>query len=150
MENEFIPYEESLELKKLGFNESCLAYYNERCKLFLINTSSFITKNDYIHWKCRLYNIFNRTAKSKLCTAPTFPAVFKWIRKVYGIQCFPDYIYYDEFHYGYRWVKKDGSYGEWWYDAELANTDEEVYHSPEIVQIEFLKELIKMIKKEHI
>jgi hypothetical protein len=28
MKNEFIPYEQALELKKLGFDEPCLAFYN--------------------------------------------------------------------------------------------------------------------------
>ena len=28
MNKEFIPYEQALELKELGFNEVCLGYYN--------------------------------------------------------------------------------------------------------------------------
>ena len=28
MKNEFVPYEQALELKQLGFNEECFAWYN--------------------------------------------------------------------------------------------------------------------------
>jgi hypothetical protein len=33
LEKEFVPYQESLELKELGFDEPCLMYYDYSCTL---------------------------------------------------------------------------------------------------------------------
>ena len=44
----------------------------------------------------------------------------------------PDYFYYDGFHYGYKWVKNNGEYGEFWKendeDPKGCDTQEEATH----------------------
>lgn len=65
MEKEFIPYELALELKELGFDESCLAFYNKENKL----TITGISKVRY---------------SPKLRT-PTFSQAFRWFRENYNI-----------------------------------------------------------------
>jgi len=42
MEKEFIPYEEALALKELGFNEQCLSFYTAEGKF-----SNELSYNDY-------------------------------------------------------------------------------------------------------
>jgi len=65
MKNEFIPYEQALELKELGFDEPCLAFYNGK----------FLESTDY--------NFDNSTPKDiGLCiVAPTFSQAFRWFRE---------------------------------------------------------------------
>ena len=68
MEKEFVPYEESLELKELGFNEPCFGYYIE-----LRNPSEGILTID----KCE--NNINGVL------APTFSQAFRWFRKKHDL-----------------------------------------------------------------
>jgi len=69
MNKEFIPYEQALEIKELGFNEPCLAFYNGK----------FLESTDY--------DFDNLTSKDiGLCIfAPLYQQVFRWFREKYGI-----------------------------------------------------------------
>lgn len=64
-EKEFIPYEQALALKELGFNEPCFGYYNMKKKF---NMGNYTTK----HWK-------------STCLAPTFSQAFRWFREKHNI-----------------------------------------------------------------
>jgi hypothetical protein len=73
MNKEFTPYQEALELKKLGFNEPCFGYYYEDMSIlytgiFSQNTNSF--------WLPSLNKIF---------TAPTYSQAFRWFREKYNL-----------------------------------------------------------------
>jgi hypothetical protein len=70
MKNEFIPYEQALALKGLGFDEPCLAYYHEDG--ILINYPQ-MSKNK------GLMTILNR------CSAPLKSQAFRWFREKYGL-----------------------------------------------------------------
>jgi hypothetical protein len=65
MEKEFIPYEQALELKELGFDEPCLGFYGE----FSNNKVAY-----------GLADGINR--------APTFSQAFRWLRENYGLRGF--------------------------------------------------------------
>jgi hypothetical protein len=70
MENEFIPYEEALALKELGFNEPCFACYDElkENKLSLSTIYSFAPKNaTNSNFKFNTY-------------APLFQQAFNWLQ----------------------------------------------------------------------
>lgn len=67
---EFIPYEEALALKKLGFDEPCFGYFSESQQLHL----------------CRFENMSDKGFVS----APTYSQAFRWFREVYGLDCFID------------------------------------------------------------
>lgn len=76
MENEFIPYKEAFALKKLGFDEPCLAFYSEHG--ILTSDLSF----GYYSYESPLY-IQEHMENPKECTAPTFSQVFRWFRERY-------------------------------------------------------------------
>jgi hypothetical protein len=61
IDKEFVPYQESLELKELGFDEPCFGMYNRDKKLFIISPT-------------------NQTSFEFLCT-PTFSQAFRWFRE---------------------------------------------------------------------
>jgi hypothetical protein len=71
MEKEFVPYEPSLALKELGFDEPCLGVYYES-KTFYIYTKSKGVKNS------------DKTSQSWVFTAPTYSQAFRWFREKYG------------------------------------------------------------------
>ena len=93
MNDQFVPFEIALQLKKLGFDELCLAYYASPKKLRYVKTShdeSFIAA----HWtnskligylKC--FMIIGAKSKT-LCTAPLYQQVFKWFRNEHSLESF--------------------------------------------------------------
>ena len=76
MKNEFIPYEQALALKELGFGERCMALYNEEGKT--------------IHLSLNLPNI------KPYFRAPLYQQAFRWFREKHGLRHF---IEYDNGHY---------------------------------------------------
>ncbi len=59
MEKEFIPYEQALELKELGFDEPCLMYYDYSCTL---------VESGVYEYK-----------------APLYQQAFRWFREKYNL-----------------------------------------------------------------
>ena len=78
MRKEFIPYEQALELKELGFDEPCLAFYDGK------NTESFYFNNtrdasgDYIP--------FQKHDRLKWFGAPLYQQAFRWFREKHGLK----------------------------------------------------------------
>ena len=75
MEKEFIPYEQALALKELGFDEPCFGYY-------------IGGDWDYDEYDMTLqfeidFSKGNYLLDDKKCTAPTFSQAFRWFRERY-------------------------------------------------------------------
>jgi hypothetical protein len=72
---DFVPYEESLELKELGFNEPCVGFYLDTKKFYLCShfEGNTITSDNYDY-----YETSNNTVK---CFAPLYQHAFRWFRK---------------------------------------------------------------------
>ena len=66
MQKEFIPYELTLEIKALGFNESCFGVYSEFDK-------TRVYDEQYI-------------VEGLKVPAPTFSQCFRWFREKYGLK----------------------------------------------------------------
>jgi hypothetical protein len=79
MENEFIPYEQALSLKELGFDESCFGYYN----------SEGLQPSDGFWWnrenKNSLFVEPEKTNDPKI-SAPTFSQVFRFFRDNFNLE----------------------------------------------------------------
>jgi hypothetical protein len=129
MEKEFIPYEQALALKELGFDERCFAYYGE------INGGEimlFLKKN------------FDNQALYIL--APLYQQAFRWFREKYNLRGFIgfrpnvkqfDCHIYDMSLSGKEYVKQ--------------RTMEEFNKDPKIgtyeeAELECLKKLIEIVK----
>jgi hypothetical protein len=74
MEKEFVPYELAVKLKKLGFDELCMAYFKDEEVQY---------PNPYEPFK-------NSEMKSWCVTAPTFSQAFRWFREKYGLHVIID------------------------------------------------------------
>jgi hypothetical protein len=70
MEKEFVPYDLSLRMKKLGFDEPCFGWYADETHLSI--RPQYIQPNDP-------NNVYN------WCLAPTFSQAFRWFREKYSI-----------------------------------------------------------------
>ena len=87
MEKEFIPYEQALVLKELGFDESCFGCYDEK-GVFGLTVMSI--KQYYINSKEDTWN----------CSAPLYQQAFRWFREKHNLQTEmvfsekPDRFYY--------------------------------------------------------
>ena len=109
MENEFIPYKESLSLKELGFDEQCLALYDLDGKITI----------EFVNWK----NAVNRK-NNYLISAPLYQQAFKWLWNKTGKYIIP--------------IQKNDK--EWLAIGIVYKTYEEA-------ELECLKKLIKIVKK---
>lgn len=68
MEKEFVPYELAWELKQLGFDKPCLAFY-ERSKELIIQ-------------ECEVTDFHTSSLQ---CLAPLYQQAFRWFREKHGI-----------------------------------------------------------------
>jgi len=104
MNKDFIPYSEALELKQLGFDEPCLAYYLlpeiERTGDVLLHYCSRgkeIIRNNNWSWVYENFPTFRKYLKAEHCytystnssrlmvSAPTYSQAFRWFREKYGL-----------------------------------------------------------------
>ena len=71
MNKEFVPYQESLELKELGFDKPCFGYYT----------------GDKMHLAIRPLMLRTNELESYVVTAPTFSQAFRWFREKRSCVC---------------------------------------------------------------
>jgi hypothetical protein len=77
IDKEFIPYELALELKQLGFDEPCLAFYDgKNAESFYFN-SIRDASGDYIP--------FQKHDRLKWFGAPLYQQAFRWFREQHGL-----------------------------------------------------------------
>jgi hypothetical protein len=72
MENNFVPYEQALALKKLGFDEPCFATY------FSVGAWQIDCTEGGL-------NLKNKTPSEYSILAPLFQQAFKWFREKYNL-----------------------------------------------------------------
>mgnify|MGYP003631835079 CR=1 FL=1 len=70
MSKEFVPYEEALALKELGFDEYCLADYRQ-----------WDGRGEYLH----LNEDYSQTHYTVECKAPLYQQAFRWFREKYDL-----------------------------------------------------------------
>ena len=131
MKNEFVPYEQALELKQLGFDEPCFLYYGENniLRIFTINIKDFIT---------------NSELPPQYNTCPTYSQTFRWFREKYKISGEISSDFYLE-----------GKDNEWEYNIyQLGKEDDgyvgtiNIFKTYEDAEIECLNKLIEIVKKK--
>jgi hypothetical protein len=127
LENEFIKYEEALALKELGFDEPCFVGYSTSTEKLEYYSRPLVTKDSFT------------------VDAPTFSQAFRWFREKYGIISFITYTYYDGMHYGFKWIKPNGDYGEDWKDN---GDDCKGWYTYEEAELACLKKLIDIVKNK--
>jgi hypothetical protein len=122
MKNEFIPYEQALALKELGFNEPCFGYHLNNEFQFFANIRSCNTNSEFKFYP----------------TAPTLSQCFKWFREKYGLyhSIGLDNSLEDDVNCDYQIINHSQSISE-------SETDFKTYEEAEL---ECLKKLIEIVK----
>jgi hypothetical protein len=127
MNKEFIPYEQALELKELGFNEPCLAFYDGK------GTNQVYYNN--VRNGSGDYEPFKNTERLKWFGAPLYQQALRWFREKHNI-C--GYIIETTNKYN----KLDGKF-----QYGISNSYYDVYDTYEEAELACLNKLIELIKK---
>ena len=133
MEKEFIPYEQALALKELGFDEKCFATWIERD----IRDGSGIVLE---MWG----DEDTEYTPMSMLIAPLYQQAFRWFREKYKISGEISSDYYLE-----------GKDNEWEYNIyQLGKEDDgyvgtiPIFKTPEEAELECLKKLIEIVKNK--
>jgi hypothetical protein len=121
MEKEFLSYELAFDLKRLGFNERCLAYFNESSG-----------RNDF-HFYGR--DLLLDTFAERVDT-PLYQQAFRWFR---------------ETHHMYSVIEALGDLGNWGYLIETSDYKQKqkiFYKSYEEAQDSCLRMMIELLAKQ--
>ena len=119
MNKEFIPYEQALELKELGFDEPCFAFYDE---------SLYFPNNE------NQYGTFcNQKLDVPSCSAPLYQQAFRWFREKYELSSWVYNSHMDKYFYT---ILQDGR-------IVKANESTTTYEETELA---CLKKLIEIVK----
>jgi hypothetical protein len=129
MENEFIPYEQALDLKELGFTEPCIAYYNGYKELDHLMPERVIIGRDY--------------NGETITSAPLYQQAFRWFREKYQI---------DSCIHRNGGMNIDERGFLPYYEIIIRHKSPElkcVKYSYEEAELECLKKLIEIVKNKH-
>ena len=91
MNKEFIPYEQALELKELGFDESCLAFYDGKGTEQIYFNSHRNGSGDY--------EPFKKMERITWFGAPLYQQAFRWFRERHGL--YPEIFVDDNKTFGF-------------------------------------------------
>lgn len=125
MEKEFIPYEEALILKELGFDEHCFAFYNGKFLDFKIQGGDI----------CASY--LSTEDKGECPNAPLYQQAFRWFREKHNLSSQVECYYLKEWFYFFKIEGTDRNY-----------TGSDEYNSYEEEQLACLKKLIEIVRNK--
>jgi hypothetical protein len=114
MEKEFVPYEEAWELKHLGFDEPCLAFYLDNDKKSFTKCMERADTNTWLKEHMKVYG--------DATTAPLFQQAFRWFREKYTLCIVIKPIDDKNLELGYNLLKNGLMMGSYltYEEAELA------------------------------
>jgi hypothetical protein len=128
MNKEFVPYQEALALKELGFDDEVLKVYD-------VNSS-----------KSELYNYGEVLTGDDELYAPLYQQAFRWFREKYKLQVYIDFYHSES--YFFKIKSQDGRY--------IGNTGDIILQgSPvftrtyEEAELHCLKKLIEIVKHKN-
>ena len=127
-DKEFIPYEQALALKELGFDEICIATYDED-EYF-----------EFLYFEQSYYTI-----PSKLIQAPLFQQCFRWFREKYGLHQYIKQYCGESFYFHIEDMVHPRRFDE--YTVEMLRSFNEST-SQEEAELACLKRLIEICKNK--
>ena len=126
MNKEFVPYEEALALKELGFDEDCFGLYNSDFKDNVIETKILGVQNNF---------------NTNIIVAPLYQQAFRWFRSK-GF-CIMDRPFYDSKANPKITYAKDIIR---WFDGKVWKGFKE--NSYEEAELACLRKLIEIVKNQ--
>jgi hypothetical protein len=129
LEKEFVPYQPSLDMKELGFDEPCFGLWN-------INNGKY--EADIIGI-CK----YSKDFKYRELLAPTFSQCFKWFREKQEIEGFVHKSIEGNYYFV---IKRIGNNESNMY--EFTKTSPKTFDTYEEAELECLKKLIEIVKNK--
>ena len=129
MEKEFVPYEQALALKELGFDEPCLAQY----KKYDVGEATLdigFSKNEIIS---KFENLI------LFCSSPLYQQAFRWFRDKYDLRIWIESS--SPIKFDYTIATSNTSF------SNMSFEDDIFYDSYEEAELECLKKLIEIVKE---
>jgi len=129
MKKDFIPYEQALALKELGFDEPCFGgYYSnqDNVNLWFFKEAKNSDRDERV--------------REGFATAPTYSQAFRWFREKHNILAT---VYSNASGYLYEWSDSVGGTHRGWSDYEGPN-DGGVWNTYEEAELACLKKLIEL------
>jgi hypothetical protein len=130
----FVPYEQALALKELGFDEPCFGWF--RSTLIPSNFTEYFLETEFgmnespSDW-------VNNNFLDKACSAPLYQQAFRWFREKYGL------------HYQIEYMDDYLQYGYVITEISINTELEEKYNfTYEEAELECLKKLIEIVKNK--
>jgi len=130
MKKDFIPYEQALALKELGFDEPCFGgYYSnqDNVNLWFFKEAKNSDRDERV--------------REGFATAPTYSQAFRWFREKHNILAT---VYSNASGYLYEWSDNVGGTHRGWSDYEGPN-DGGVWDTYEEAELACLKKLIELL-----
>ena len=142
MKDLFVPYKQALILKELGFNETCLTFYD-------LNKN--IVKNDDWAHGIDMNSLPNSNWKFS-CLAPLYQQVFKWFRDKHGLYVHIQPEFYKQginfcwqilwYEPKEKWTEYNVNDGTWLYG------DNGEFPAQEDAELACIREMIKIVKEK--
>jgi hypothetical protein len=130
MNKEFIPYEQALELKELGFDEPCFG------KIYADGGSEQLSYP---------YKNSDQIGKITSCSAPLYQQVFRWFREKYQLSSWIYTSYDEKFYYS---ILKDKRFMiSEFYTVTKIKIPNKIYNTYEESELACLNKLIRIVKK---
>jgi len=115
MEKEFVPYQQALELKELGFDEPCFGRY------------CIVTEWEEPTGEILIQMFDSNLLEKNLIKAPIYQQVFRWFREKYNAHIYPQKFTENTWHV---------SWGDW---------ESPVFETYEEAELACLKKLIEIV-----
>jgi len=143
MEKEFVPYQLSLAMKELGYNEQCFGFWSSE-NTYRRSINDSLCNSD-------LVNMFGDEAK-QTPSAPTWQQAFRWFMEKYDL----DYSLPPESSSRFRLLDRTFNIVIYKYymnmnvQSEIVRIDGEIarYNKREEAEIACLKKLIEIVKQK--
>ena len=131
MNKEFVPYEQALSLKELGFEEPCFGCYTKNKELIIrVGDYRSFSNNNVENFFIDFNGYENGTI-----SAPLYQQCFRWFREKYNIQCY--------------WYNNNGKHLKYWIVIQVNSTKPiEFSTKSSIPELECLKKLIEIVKEK--
>jgi hypothetical protein len=144
IEQEFVPYDESLDLKELGFDEECFKFFDTEKYSYQIHSAASVTGEDYL--------------RLGIVKRPLYSQAFRWFRKKHKLHSSLDFQKLKE-HDGdedielYEWrINEQWQVGKDWFEYIPYGFKHQSVgfnlKSYEEAELECLKKLIEIVKNK--
>jgi len=137
MNEEFIPYEQALSLKELGFDEPCFGWY--RSSLIPSNFTEYFLETEF-GMNESPSDCVNSNFLDKACSSPLYQQAFRWFREKHNLTANPS-------------ICSNGTWSAWvmsipYNPEDGIMNDTDGFKTYDEAQLACLNKLIELIKKK--